>query len=190
LEDLCCADEGRRLYVFLLLNDQRRHLANHFEELDSHRLELQLPFFDSDFLQVMSAVPLDLCLYHAFYAKWLGYFIPAVTAVPWQSYPGHVPCPLPIPRGLQYQWNPKGMGDIREARRRELLAGARDMLHAARFPSDLLRKSVVQLASWIYQANLRDYGYVLRHAAMYYKYWRRSSGRWTRPPGAWLNEIG
>ncbi|HEX8722811.1 MAG TPA: asparagine synthase-related protein, partial [Pyrinomonadaceae bacterium] len=48
LESVGCPDPGRGFHLFLMLNDQRRHLARHFENIDLHRLELQLPFHDGD----------------------------------------------------------------------------------------------------------------------------------------------
>src|SRR5258705_7581711 len=50
LDDIHADDPGRSFYIFLLLNDQRRHLALHFEDIDLHRLEFHLPYYDSDFL--------------------------------------------------------------------------------------------------------------------------------------------
>ncbi|OLC08598.1 MAG: hypothetical protein AUI57_12275 [Candidatus Rokubacteria bacterium 13_1_40CM_2_68_8] len=184
LDDLRCADPGRSLHLFLLLNDQRRHLAGHFEDIDLHRLEFTLPFFDSDFQQTMLSVPIDLCLYHEFYVKWLGLFPAAVTSVPWQSYPGHVPCPLPIPPGLHYQWQAAPVRAWHGPRKRALLRRAAEMLEAQSFPRDLLSKPVLRVAGWIYRTGLRDYGYVIRHASLYYTYWERSAGRWVVPGAA------
>lgn len=178
MDALHCADTGRPLYMFLLLNGQRRILAKHFDELDMHRLEFQLPFFDSDFLKAMIQVPIDLCLYHAFYVKWLQLFPKVATSVPWQAYPGHVPSPLPIPDALQNQWKPRTTDARSVARKTELLTEASDMLSAAHFPDDLLRKGVVRLVSWLYRTEIRNYSYLLRYAAVYFKYWRRSGERW------------
>src|SRR5439155_596785 len=50
-----------------------------------------------------------------------------------------------------------------------------------RFPRDLLSKSVLRVAGWIYRTGLRDYGYVIQHASLYYTYWERSGGRWVAP---------
>ena len=105
LDHLQADDAGRNLYLFLVLNDQRRKLMAHFENIDQHRLEFQLPFFDAAFLASVMATPLDWCLRHRFYLKWLSLFPTAVTSVPWQAYPGHEPCPLPIPAELAYQWD-------------------------------------------------------------------------------------
>src|SRR5439155_1266079 len=83
--------------------------------------------------------------YHQFYVKWLDLFPAAVTSVPWQSYPGHVPCPLPIPPGLHYQWQAARMKAWHGPRKQALLRRAGEMLAAQRFPRDLLSKSVARL---------------------------------------------
>lgn len=179
LDDIHTADPGRGIHLFLLLNDQRRHLTTHFENLDLDRMELQTPFYDSDFLQAMIEAPIDLCLGHRFYMKWLAHFPPTVTAVPWQFYPGHVPCPLPVPKGLHYQWQGRVVAAFAGPRRRELLRDAQAMLASRDFPHDALRKRTVRLAAWISRSALGNYDYVLHHASIYYRYWSRSNGRWT-----------
>src|SRR6185369_7613967 len=105
LDRLHAEEAGRNFYIFLAQNDQRRKLMVHFENIDLHRLEFQLPFFDGEFLASVIATPLDWCLKHRFYNKWLSLLPGAVTLVPWQSYPDHEPCPLPLPAELSYQWN-------------------------------------------------------------------------------------
>jgi len=66
-------------------------------------------------------------------------------------------------------------------RKQALLRRAGEMLAAQRFPRDLLSKSVLRVAGWIYRTGLRDYGYVIQHASLYYTYWERSGGRWVAP---------
>ncbi|HEX3867761.1 MAG TPA: asparagine synthase-related protein, partial [Gemmatimonadaceae bacterium] len=84
-----CEDIGRCLHLFLLANDQRRHLTEHFETMDLHRLEFQLPFFDSDFIAAVLRVPVDECVGHKFYMRWAKRFPAVFYSVPWQAYPGH-----------------------------------------------------------------------------------------------------
>ena len=179
LADVHPADPGREMYLFLLLNDQRRHLATHFEDLDRDRLEFETPFYDSDFLTAMIEAPIDLCLYHRLYMKWLALLSPTAVSVPWQYYPGHVPCPLPIPEGLHYQWKPGGAPAFNAPRRRQLLRAAREMLRAPGFPDDALRKGTIRLASWVSRIRPGTYEYILRQADLYYRYCSRAGGRWT-----------
>lgn len=181
LADLRCSDPGRSLYLFLMMNDQRRHCASHFEEIDVNRLEYHLPFFDAEFVASVMRVPLDVCLEHVFYMKWLRLFPKIVLDVPWQAYPGHEPCPLPIPAHLPYQWEDAEVAKVRRAQRRELLDQASAMLHARDFPSGLLRKQSLRLATIVYRLGLRDVGHLIGAAHMYYKYWTLCGGKYLPP---------
>ncbi|HEY0584508.1 MAG TPA: asparagine synthase-related protein [Pseudoduganella sp.] len=111
-------DPARKMFLFLLLNDQRRHLFNHFEMLDTTRIEFELPFFDADLLENVLALPADPLLRHVFYMDWLACFGGGVLEVPWQAYPGHVPCPLPVPQGMSYQWDGASAEQLRQRARR------------------------------------------------------------------------
>ncbi len=180
--DIHCADPGRRLHLVMMLNDQHRHLAAHFESIDLDRLELHLPFFDSDFVASVIAVPVDECLGHGFYMDWLRCFPEVVLSVPWQAYPGHEPCPLPIPKELEYQWEKGFIGRVRDARRRDLLRQASSILRAPDFPDALLGRHFLRLATWIYRLGMRDVGYVIRAAQIYYQYWSQCGGKYLSPP--------
>ncbi|MCJ8502098.1 asparagine synthetase B family protein [Desulfatitalea alkaliphila] len=100
-----CEDKGQKIFLFLMFNDQRRHLHNIYENLDFHGTEYQLPFFDSLLLEYVLSLPLDYRLNHKMYHELFRLFPSIVYEVPWQTYPGHVPCPLPIERDLEYQWD-------------------------------------------------------------------------------------
>lgn len=181
LADIHCVDPGRGLYLFLLLNDQRRHLATHFEDIDRHRVELQLPYYDAEFLRTVLETQVDWGLYHRLYMDWLRLMPPVITSVPWQTYPGHITCPLPLPDGLRYQWDLGRYRDVRRLRKRPLLARARQLLSAARFPRELVRRERLRLATWLYRVGLADYAYVIRQAGLIYRYWERCGGRWVVP---------
>lgn len=175
------ADAGRNFYLFLMLNDQRRKLATHFENIDLHRLEFQLPFFDAEFLAQVAQLPLAWCLGHKFYTKWLKLFAAVVTEVAWQTYPGHEPCPIPVPRGPAYQWDGAHQAGQLAARKRELLRQAREMLRAKDFPAAILKRNYLRLASLAYQLDVRDYSYVIQSARTYHTYWRMCEGRYAAP---------
>lgn len=181
LDDIHHDDPARRFYTFLMLNDQRRHLAGHFENIDLHRLEFQLPFLDSDFLETVSALPVDLCLGHKFYTKWLNLFPPTTASVPWQTYPGHEPCPLPSPEGLTYQWDADQPKVRRESRRLELLRDAAGMLTADHFPDGIFERKNFRLALWASRLRVRDYGYLIEAARTYQRYWTICRGNFSIP---------
>ena len=179
LEELRAADAGRNFYLFLMLNDQRRKLALHFENLDLHRLEFQLPFFDGAFLEAVVSTPLDWCLRHKLYVKWLSLFPPPVTEVPWLSYPGHERCPLPIPDHLAYQWDENYQMNESVARKRRVLHNASEVLHSAHFPGQILSKRNLRLAAWLHSTGWRDYQYAIEAAETYYKYAKNCGGNFS-----------
>ena len=181
LTKLGCVDRARSFYLFLMLNDQRRKLANHFENIDLHRLEFQLPFFDSQFFAVIVSVPIEMCLRHQFYVKWLNLFSPVVTSVPWQAYPGHAPCPLPVAQNAAYQWSDAYQSEQASVLKAGLLDQAEQMLHARAFPEKILRKQYFRVATLIYRLGLRDYSYVIQAGWKYFLYWERCGGRYMLP---------
>jgi len=177
LNDIHCEDRCRSFHLFLMLNDQRRHLSNHFEGIDLHRTEFHLPFFDGHLLELILASPIDLFLEHRFYHKWLYCFPSAVTAVPWQTYPGHAKCPLPIPNNLAYQWG-KESTHTQRRRNRSLVHETVSWLRADDFPHKIIRKERLGLATLLTWMGLRDYGYVMKKAGIFYKYWKRCNGNY------------
>lgn len=181
LANLHAQDPARSFYLFLLLNDQRRKLARHFENIDLHRLEFQLPFFDSAFLASIVAIPIDLCLRHKFYVKWLKHFHPSVASVPWQAYPNHEPCPLPVPQGLAYQWAEEYQTAERATQKQRLMRQATTLLHAADFPDKLLSKRTLRLATWIHSTGWRDYEHIIEAAQIYHTYWKKCGGEYALP---------
>ena len=62
-------DVGRQIYIFLLMNDQRRHLFKHFESIDEHGLEFLTPFFDTVFLRAVATTPVRWGILHRLYAR-------------------------------------------------------------------------------------------------------------------------
>ena len=172
-EELCkfdAADPAWNLYLFLTLSDQARKLTRHFENIDLHRLEFQAPFFDPNLLQAVLASRLDWFLYHKFYHKLLSHFGAAAASVPWQSYPGHEPCPLPIPADLIYQWNQQHWANERSVNRWNIVARARRLLRESDFPNHILDRRKLRVAAWIHSTGWRDYQYAIEAAETYSRY--------------------
>ena len=97
----------RGYYFYLMNNDQRRHLHHHFENIDRYRTEFMIPFYDAEFVKGMVSVPMEPCLHHGFYYDWMKRFPAPVSQIPWQAYPGHLPCPVDSgggPAGARSQW--------------------------------------------------------------------------------------
>ncbi len=155
------ADQGRRLYLFLLFNDQRRHLFKHFETIDQHGLEFLLPFYDTRFLQLVADTPARWGVLHKLYALWFEH-LPAFTrACPWQTYPGHVPCPVAGDQTLSYQWASRT--EVFKSGFATRLDFARRLCSAAWHPSvpRYFSKTRLVLAATLHALGLRDSRHVL-----------------------------
>ena len=176
LNELRAEDAGRNFYLFLMHNDQRRNLMRHFENIDLHRLEFQLPFFDAGFLTSVIATPLDWCLKHRFYVKWLSLLPTPVTSVPWQAYPGHEPCPLPVPAELAYQWDDSYRAAEDAAQKQRVIEQASELLRSVDFPDQILNRRNLRLAKWIHSRGWRDYRYAIEAAQTYHLYARKCGG--------------
>jgi asparagine synthase (glutamine-hydrolysing) len=172
-------DPGRNFYLFLMLNEQRRKLMIHFENIDRHRLEFQLPFFDARFVAAVVATPLDVCLRHKFYVKWLSQFSPVVRAVGWQAYPEHEPCPLPAPADLDYQWDDGCQAKENAARKQRVVNLAFNLLRAGDFPDRIISRRNLRLAAWLHARGWRDYHYAIEAAQTYYAYSKKCGGEFT-----------
>lgn len=141
-------EPGRNAHLFFMLNDQRRHLVWHYETLHRHRIDLVLPFFDGRFLATVLSGPVDAFLLHRLYNEVLALLPLGLGQVPWQAYPGHVPCPVPTTETGRNQWRDGWHGSqaLRRATRmqmRRLLAVAL----SAQFPSDVLSRPNLALAA-------------------------------------------
>ncbi len=159
-----CFDQGKSGLLFLLLNDQRHHLNEYFENLDLYRFEMVLPFFDARLLEFVVMSPLDDFLLHKLYIQWLKEFPPGVDEVPWQAYPGHVPCPLPTEQHgpLRDQWKDDWFNPVETKRRfREAVRDWTSVLSKKDFPDELLNKQKLHVAVWLTRYKIRDYSYVL-----------------------------
>ncbi len=95
----------KAMYRFLMSNDQKRHLGRHFETICQHKVEFLLPFFDSNFLEKINAVPANELMYHKFYMRWFNFFPRVSRSVSWQTYPKHEACPIAPSENLTYQWS-------------------------------------------------------------------------------------
>ena len=170
-------DMGRRLYLFLLFNDQRRHLHQHFETIDQHGLELLTPFFDARFLQAVAATPVRWGVLHRLYGDFFGQLPSFARQTPWQTYPGHQACPVQgvgVQQGGDYQW-----AQVRD--RQGLLArlrSARQLVGAVRSGQKppVFSRPRVLLAAMGHAFGLQDSRYVLARLALYQHHMAHTSG--------------
>jgi asparagine synthase (glutamine-hydrolysing) len=171
LARLQCADAGRALHLFLMFNDQRRHMADVYENIDISRLEFQLPFFDSDFMSLIIGNPINQFLKHEFYLQWLKACFPMSVSVPWQAYPGHAPCTLPVPTGLRYQWTDYYEESTERHMRRAGFEKVNRMLKSPHFPDKLMSRWRLRAAEWSTRLKIGNYAYIFDAADKYTKYW-------------------
>ncbi|MGQ9915773.1 MAG: hypothetical protein ACUVS7_00005, partial [Bryobacteraceae bacterium] len=110
LDDLSHLPPQKAFHVFLLTNDMRRHLHDTFEAAPRHGFDFVVPFYDRRILHsVLSlAPPLEPFLGHRLYHETIRHLSPEFFHVPWQTYPGHLPCPVadgqPPPGFFVDQW--------------------------------------------------------------------------------------
>ena len=171
MERLEADDLSQTFYLLLMHNDQHRHLHHHFEGIDEHRVELQLPFFDSEFVAIIASIPIEARLYHAFYVSWLEEFPAYVSRTYWQAYPGHVPCPIPATKVLAYQWDPYVVAAKRATIRRKTLRRALATLTAPRFATGVMKRHVLALAAVLHASGLKNYDYLINAADTIQKHW-------------------
>lgn len=166
--------DGRALHLFLLLNDQRRHLTKHFEDIDVDRFEFHLPFFDGDFLEMIVRAPMQPFMRHELYGKWLQVLSPIAASVPWQAYPNHEPCPVVFEGALRYQWGDYyGRAEDRRLSRKQGTQ-AIGRLFGGPFPSHLINRyrfTAVSIASLL---GSTSYGHVVRVGDLFTRYWQQS----------------
>jgi len=169
--------DSRSLHLFLMLNDQRRHLTDHFEKIDVDRFEFHLPFFDSHFLELILREPVSPFLRHAFYHKWIRALSPSAASVPWQVYPTHEPCPIPSDGQLRYQWGDYyGRREDRRIARSTALRALGDVF-AANLPSHLIRRTRYGAAVLLSLAGVTNLGHVIRTGNVFSRCWRISQRR-------------
>ena len=179
LDGLNCEDPARNFFLFVMLYEQRGIFTDYYEDIDIYRLDLHIPFLDSNFFEAIVASPIDLCLKHHLYHKWLRLFPEPVYSVPWQSYPGHEPCPHPIPEDLKWQWDGVYKIPEREAwRKQNRLKKARQIMKRENFPQVLARKHYFRLAVLLYRLGIRDYSWLIDKMEYISKYWSRCNGEY------------
>lgn len=87
-------EPGRQFHLFLMHNDQRTHLHDYFERIAIYGHEPVLPFFDADLLRFALSCPVDDFVGHKLYHDLISYLPEPLSRIPWQTYPGHLPCPV------------------------------------------------------------------------------------------------
>lgn len=132
VSDYKCDAQEHIILHFLVKNGQAKLLQKHHETIHEHQVELALPFFDAEFMAMVYSIPTHELLYHNAYAAWFTHFPEFTRQTPWQTYPGHVPCPVASNSELQDQWKMK-----KSQKRSQLLEAS--MIGKPVFQTDLTR---------------------------------------------------
>lgn len=165
-------EPGRAFHLYLILNEQRNDFREHFENLDLHRIEFQSPFYDSDVIASVLPLPVDLCMHHRFYHKWMR-LLPHTTEVPWSTYPDHEPCPLPRSRELASQWGEEFASERNRARKSQLVRGGFRALFSGDFPYPFLRADRALAATLLHWAGVRNCASTLGSVMVYHRHWQQ-----------------
>lgn len=163
-------DPGRRFHLYVLLTEARRNISRHFEDLDRHRVELVMPFYDSEMVRTALSYPLDPFIGHRLYYEWLTHHPPAVTAVPWQAYPTAPPCPLPLPPDVRLQWVGWYTPTEVRAQLRSHVSLADALLGAAHFPHWALSRPVLSVARVLLRLGMQRFAYLFEVAKPFVRY--------------------
>jgi asparagine synthase (glutamine-hydrolysing) len=152
------AASDKTLQIFALTNDLRCHLHQYFSDISESRVELLLPFYDRRVIEAILRVPSPLgpLLGHRFYHRILQFASPLVFSVPWQTCPGHEPCPVQAgEEAPPNQWSrPSRVGDMLAKRCLKLLL--------SRQLSRALRPATVAAACMLHLLRRADYTYLFK----------------------------
>lgn len=116
-------DHSAKYYCFLMLNRVARMFDEHYETAHLHRIFRCMPFLDTRTIEPVLSADLPAASEHRLYFDFSREVSKQILAIPWQAYPGHEPCPLPLPEGKN-QWEAKGQREfqyLRESSRKKMI---------------------------------------------------------------------
>jgi len=146
---------ARQLYSFLMKNDQKRHLDQHFETINEHKVELLLPFFDSLFLEKILNCNIERLMKHSLYMEWFEQFPIKYRETPWQTYPDHIPCPIPYKKVISQWQNRDGFSNRWRDFKRFL------ELYKSGFSFEVYNRKKVTIAMFLHLLGVKKAGYVI-----------------------------
>lgn len=174
---VAAAANQRAPYLFLLLNDQRRHLHGFYESILESGFDLATPFFDTEFLQTIAEYPLAPFLGHAVYMDVAAAISPRMLTTPWQTYPGHVPCPIRHEVDLSYQWSNQANDAQRAIERTQALDSFRRVWHERRRMEAYVNTPKLALAYLRQLVSRNNYEYLVRLPYVLSKFRARTGSR-------------
>lgn len=158
-------DPARAVQWYLMTNQERHQVISLYENMDIWRFDYLMPLFDSELVAAFQRFPLDECMGHKLYDRWLDRFPQVIRSVPWQAYPGHVASPLPLPDADQ-QWQPLSKDYKRQVRRNALTRYASVRNEGAKRP-DFIEPFREAAAVWLTRFGVNNFAYLVEAAATY-----------------------
>ena len=159
----------------------KQRVVDHGEVLTGKRevnamldlVKQEIERIDSRFLERALTIPVDWTLYHGFYHEWMGQFDRAARSVPWQTYPGQQPCPVPATQSFPTQWEASGTYELSD--RAAWPAPLADVLATLPFP-EILNRNYLRYVR-VRRRLGGDHGYAVAAARKVRDIWVRSDGR-------------
>ncbi|MGK2285206.1 asparagine synthase-related protein [Pedomonas sp. V897] len=165
-------DPGRALQWFMMTTQERYQVSGLYENIDLRRIEYVMPLFDAWLAAAFQRFPLDECVGHKLYDRWMDRFPAVVRSVPWQAYAGHIASPLPLP-DADIQWKPLS-AEYHAQQRRTALARYHAVRKAGTERPPFVRPEMELAAYWFTRLGHSKLAYLLDAAAAYRAWW---SGR-------------
>jgi len=162
--------QARSLMLLLSLQHQRRHQVLQREDIDRHRIELQVPLSSPQVARAALALPIEDLSEGTVFRLLLERHYPEVMATPWRSSPGQLPCPLPIPSPVKgrMRWF------AQDPRRRATLRHAWQLAREWPVPPGVLRRTGFVITLALTAAHVREGIYSLQRAEAFARWLRRS----------------
>lgn len=166
-------DPGRAVQWFMITTQERYQVSGLYENNDLCRIEYLMPLFDSKLAEAFQRFPLDECMGHKLYDKWMDRFPAVVRSVPWQPYAGHIASPLPLP-DADIQWQPLS-AEYHEQQRRSALARYRAVRESGAARPPFLRPEVELAALLFTRIGHSKLAYLLDSVSSYRALWSARS---------------
>lgn len=166
-------DPGRAVQWFMLTTQERHQVSGLYENNDLNRIEYLMPLFDTKLAEAFQRFPLDECVGHKLYDKWMDRFPEVVRAVPWQAYAGHVASPLPLP-DADIQWQPLS-AEYHAQQRRTALARYKSVRKSGSKLPPFIRPEVELAALLFTRCGHSKLAYLLDSASTYRAWWSARS---------------
>ncbi len=159
----------RSLMLLLSVQHQRRHQVLQREDIDRHRIELQVPLSSPQVARTALTLAVPDLTDGTVFRLLLECHYPEVIAAPWRSSPGQLPCPWPIPSAVKGR-----MGWLKQdPRRRATLSRAWRLVREWPVPPGVLHRPGFAITLALTAAHVREGIYSLQRAEAFARWLHR-----------------